>query len=197
MSGTVLPDPDLAYFVEGTAEFAAYWRDLQWAQQYALYNREVMMARFQQTIAKHLSGGKSFKPLMSVNCHHNYAERETHYNESVYVTRKGAVRAGTGDLGIIPGSMGAKSYIVRGKGNFESYCSCSHGAGRSMSRSKAKNTYTLDDLIAQTAGVECRKEEDLIDEIPAAYKSIEQVMENQRDLVEVVATLKQVLCVKG
>ena len=123
----VLPDPDLAYFVEGTAEFAAYWRDLQWAQKYALYNREVMMARFQQTIAKHLSGGKSFKPLMSVNCHHNYAERETHYNESVYVTRKGAVRAGTGDLGIIPGSMGAKSYIVRGKGNFESYCSCSHG----------------------------------------------------------------------
>lgn len=197
MSGTVLPDPDLAYFVEGTAEFAAYWRDLQWAQQYALYNREVMMARFQQTIAKHLSGGKSFKPLMSVNCHHNYTERETHYNESVYVTRKGAVRAGTGDLGIIPGSMGAKSYIVRGKGNFESYCSCSHGAGRSMSRSKAKNTYTLDDLIAQTAGVECRKEEDLIDEIPAAYTSIEQVMENQRDLVEVVATLKQVLYVKG
>ena len=197
MSGTSLPDPDLAYFVEGTAEFAAYWRDLQWAQQYALYNREVMMARLQQTIAKHLSGGKSFKPLMAVNCHHNYAERETHYNESVYVTRKGAVRAGSGDLGIIPGSMGAKSYIVRGKGNFESYCSCSHGAGRSMSRSKAKKTYTLDDLIAQTAGVECRKEADLIDEIPAAYKSIEQVMENQRDLVEVVATLKQVLCVKG
>jgi tRNA-splicing ligase RtcB (3'-phosphate/5'-hydroxy nucleic acid ligase) len=197
LSEIKLPDPDLAYFVEGTPEFAAYWRDLQWAQQYALYNRDVMMARFQQVIAKHLAGGKPFKPLMSVNCHHNYAERETHYAESVYVTRKGAVRAQEGDLGIIPGSMGAKSFIVRGKGNLESYCSCSHGAGRVMSRSKAKNTYTLDDLIAQTAGVECRKDEGIIDEIPSAYKSIEQVMENQRDLVEVVATLKQVLCVKG
>jgi tRNA-splicing ligase RtcB (3'-phosphate/5'-hydroxy nucleic acid ligase) len=197
LSETKLPDPDLAYFVEGTPEFADYWRDLQWAQQYALYNREVMMTRFQQVIAKHLSGGKPFKALMSVNCHHNYAERETHYDESVYVTRKGAVRAQKGDLGIIPGSMGAKSYIVRGKGNVESYCSCSHGAGRVMSRTKAKNTYTLDDLIAQTAGVECRKDEGLLDEIPAAYKPIEQVMDNQRDLVEVVATLKQVLCVKG
>ncbi len=156
-----------------------------------------MMARLQQIIAQHLSGGKPFKPLMSVNCHHNYAEQETHYGESVYVTRKGAVRAQENDLGIIPGSMGAKSYIVRGKGNIESYCSCSHGAGRVMSRSKAKNTYTLDDLVAQTAGVECRKDEGLLDEIPAAYKPIEQVMANQNDLVEIVATLKQVLCVKG
>ncbi len=197
LSDTRLPDPDLAYFIEGTPEFADYWRDLQWAQQYALYNREVMMARFQQVMSQHLAGGKPFKPLLSVNCHHNYAERETHYDESVYVTRKGAVRAQEGDLGIIPGSMGAKSYIVRGKGNVESYCSCSHGAGRLMSRTKAKNTYTLDDLIAQTAGVECRKDEGLLDEIPAAYKPIEQVMDNQRDLVEVVATLKQVLCVKG
>ena len=197
LANETLADPDLAYFVEGTAEFDHYWRDLQWAQEYALYNREVMMTRVQQVIAKHLKGGKPFKALMSVNCHHNYAERETHYGEEVYVTRKGAVRARVDDLGIIPGSMGAKSYIVRGKGNFESYCSCSHGAGRQMSRTKAKKTYTLDDLVAQTAGVECRKEEQFIDEIPAAYKPIEQVMANQADLVEVVATLKQVLCVKG
>jgi tRNA-splicing ligase RtcB (3'-phosphate/5'-hydroxy nucleic acid ligase) len=192
-----LPDPDLAYFLEGTPEFENYWRDLQWAQEYALYNREVMMARLQQVMAKHLTGGKPFKSLMSVNCHHNYAEREVHYGEEVYVTRKGAVRARSTDLGIIPGSMGAKSFIVRGKGNFESYCSCSHGAGRLMSRTKAKNTYSLDDLVAQTKGVECRKDEQLIDEIPAAYKPIEQVMANQADLVEIVATLKQVLCVKG
>lgn len=197
LANETLSDPDLAYFVEGTAEFDHYWRDLQWAQEYALYNREVMMTRVQQVIAKHLTGGKPFKVLMSVNCHHNYAERETHYGEEVYVTRKGAVRARVDDLGIIPGSMGAKSYIVRGKGNFESYCSCSHGAGRQMSRTKAKKTYTLDDFVAQTAGVECRKEEQFIDEIPAAYKPIEQVMANQADLVEVVATLKQVLCVKG
>ncbi len=197
LADTKLPDPDLAYFLEGTPEFENYWRDLQWAQEYALYNREVMMVRLQQVIAKHLSGGKPFKSLMSVNCHHNYAEREVHYGEEVYVTRKGAVRARSTDLGIIPGSMGAKSFIVRGKGNFESYCSCSHGAGRLMSRTKAKNTYSLDDLVAQTEGVECRKDERLIDEIPAAYKPIEQVMANQADLVEVVATLKQVLCVKG
>jgi tRNA-splicing ligase RtcB (3'-phosphate/5'-hydroxy nucleic acid ligase) len=197
LAETNLPDPDLAYFLEGTEEFESYWRDLQWAQQYALYNREVMMARVQQVVAQYLSGGKPFKPLMSVNCHHNYAVGETHYGEEVYVTRKGAVRAQKGDLGIIPGSMGAKSYIVRGKGNIESYCSCSHGAGRRMSRTKAKNTYSLDDLIAQTQGVECRKDDRIIDEIPGAYKPIEQVMENQRDLVEVVATLKQVLCVKG
>ena len=197
LANETLPDPDLVYFFEGTPEFENYWRDLQWAQAYALYNREVMMTRLQQVIAKHLSGGKPFKALMSVNCHHNYAERETHYGAEVYVTRKGAVRARSEDLGIIPGSMGAKSFIVRGKGNIESYCSCSHGAGRLMSRNQAKNTYTLDDFVAQTAGVECRKDEQLIDEIPAAYKPIEQVMANQADLVEVVATLKQVLCVKG
>jgi tRNA-splicing ligase RtcB (3'-phosphate/5'-hydroxy nucleic acid ligase) len=197
LANSSLPDPDLAYFIEGTEEFEAYWRDLQWAQQYALFNREVMMHRVKQVIAQHLSGGKPFKALMSVNCHHNYAERETHYGEDVYVTRKGAVRAQSEDLGIIPGSMGAKSYIVRGKGNVESYCSCSHGAGRLMSRSKAKLQYTLDDLVNQTQGVECRKDEGIIDEIPAAYKPIEQVMANQQDLVEVVATLKQVLCIKG
>ncbi|MCG9893733.1 MAG: RtcB family protein [Thermosynechococcaceae cyanobacterium MS004] len=192
-----LPDPDLAYFVSGTPEFAAYWRDLQWAQNYARYNRDVMMARFKRIVEKHLVGGKPTKPLLSVNCHHNYAEKETHYGEAVYVTRKGAVRARTEDYGIIPGSMGAKSYIVKGKGNAESYCSCSHGAGRTMSRSKAKNYFTLDDLIEQTQGVECRKDAGILDEIPGAYKPIEAVMANQTDLVDVVATLKQVVCVKG
>jgi tRNA-splicing ligase RtcB len=197
MAGEKLPDPDLAYFVEGTEEFAAYWRDLQWAQAYAKYNRDVMMARFKAIVERHVAGGKLTKPLLSVNCHHNYAEKEVHYGEDVYVTRKGAVRAQENDYGIIPGSMGAKSYIVKGKGCAESYCSCSHGAGRLMSRAKAKKTYTLDDLVQQTAGVECRKDAGILDEIPAAYKPIEQVMENQSDLVEVVATLKQVVCVKG
>jgi len=197
LAGDRLPDPDLAYFVAGTAEFDAYWHDLQWAQAYARMNREVMMARFQRVVEAHLAGGKPTKPLLSVNCHHNYAEKETHYGEDVYVTRKGAVRARETDYGIIPGSMGAKSFIVKGKGNAESYCSCSHGAGRAMSRNKAKLHYTLDDLIQQTQGVECRKDAGVIDEIPAAYKSIDQVMANQSDLVEVVATLKQVICVKG
>jgi tRNA-splicing ligase RtcB (3'-phosphate/5'-hydroxy nucleic acid ligase) len=192
-----LPDPDLAYFVAETPEFAAYWRDLQWAQNYARYNREVMMARFQRIIEKHLAGGKQTKPLLTVNCHHNYAEKEVHFGEEVYVTRKGAVRAQTKDYGIIPGSMGAKSFIVKGKGNHESYCSCSHGAGRLMSRNKAKLNFTLDDLITQTKGIECRKDDGVLDEIPAAYKPIDEVMNNQSDLVEVVATLKQVVCVKG
>ena len=192
-----LPDPDLSYFVAGTDEFRSYWNDLQWSQAYALQNREEMMARFKRIIEKHLGGGKPFKPLLAVNCHHNYAEKENHFGQEVYVTRKGAVRARTNDYGIIPGSMGTQSYIVKGKGNHESYCSCSHGAGRVMSRSKAKDTYTLDDLIAQTAGVECRKDKGVIDEIPAAYKPIDEVMANQQDLVQVVATLKQVICVKG
>ncbi len=192
-----LPDQDLAYFVAGTPEFADYWRDLQWAQDYARFNRDVMMARFQRIIEKHLAGGKPTKPLLSVNCHHNYAEKEVHFGEDVYVTRKGAVRAREEDYGIIPGSMGAKSFIVKGKGNHESYCSCSHGAGRLMSRNKAKNVYTLDDLLEQTKGVECRKDEGILDEIPGAYKPIEKVMNNQSDLVEIVATLKQVVCVKG
>lgn len=197
LSQTRLPDPDLAYFVQGTSQFAAYWHDLQWAQHYAKFNRDVMMARFQRVVEKHLAGGKPTKPLLQVNCHHNYAEKEVHYGEEVYVTRKGAVRAQENDYGIIPGSMGAKSFIVKGKGNCASYCSCSHGAGRLMSRNKAKNTYTLDDLVKQTQGVECRKDEGVLDEIPAAYKPIDQVMQNQADLVEVVATLKQVVCVKG
>jgi tRNA-splicing ligase RtcB len=197
LAGEKLPDLDLAYFTAGTPEFSAYWHDLQWAQDYARFNREVMMARFQRIIEKHLAGGKPTKPLLSVNCHHNYAEKEVHYGEEVYVTRKGAVRAQESDYGIIPGSMGAKSFIVKGKGNATSYCSCSHGAGRLMSRNKAKNVYTLDDLIQQTQGVECRKDSGVLDEIPGAYKSIDQVMQNQSDLVEVVATLKQVVCVKG
>ncbi len=197
LAGTKLPDPDLAHFVQGTSEFDAYWHDLQWAQSYALYNRVVMTSRFKRIIDRHLAGGKQTKPLLEVNCHHNYAEREIHYGEEVYVTRKGAVRAREADYGIIPGSMGAKSFIVKGKGNAHSYCSCSHGAGRLMSRNKAKLTFSLDDLINQTAGVECRKDAGVIDEIPGAYKPIEQVMANQSDLVEVVATLKQVVCVKG
>ena len=197
MADANLPDKDLAHFVTGTPEFEAYWRDLQWAQEYARFNRDVMMSRFKKIIEKHLAGGKAFKPLLVVNCHHNYSEKEVHFGEDVYVTRKGAVRAQKEDYGIIPGSMGAKSYIVKGKGNLESFCSCSHGAGRLLSRTKAKKTYTLDDLIEQTKGVECRKDEGILDEIPGAYKPIEKVMENQSDLVEVVATLKQVLCVKG
>jgi tRNA-splicing ligase RtcB len=192
-----LPDLDLAYFVAGTEEFTAYWHDLQWAQEYARYNREIMMARFKRILEKHLAGGKPTKPLLVVNCHHNYAEKEIHFGEEVYVTRKGAVRARETDYGIIPGSMGAQSYIVKGKGEHNSFCSCSHGAGRLMSRNLAKNTFTLDDLIAQTQGVECRKDEGVIDEIPGAYKPIQQVMNQQADLVEIVATLKQVMCVKG
>lgn len=192
-----LPDPDLAYFVAGTPEFAAYWRDLQWAQQYARINRDVMMARFKAIVEQHLAGGKPTKPLLSVNCHHNYAEQEVHFGEDVYVTRKGAVRARSEDYGIIPGSMGAKSFIVKGKGNLDSFCSCSHGAGRQMSRTKAKKQFSLDDLIAQTEGIECRKDKGVIDEIPGAYKSIDAVMSQQSDLVEIVATLRQVVCVKG
>lgn len=192
-----LPDRDLAYFVAQTPEFDAYWRDLQWAQSYARFNRDVMMARLKRIIEKHLAGGKQFKPLLQVNCHHNYSEKEVHFGEEVYVTRKGAVRAREDDYGIIPGSMGAKSFIVKGKGNAASYCSCSHGAGRLMSRSKAKKQFSLEDLMQQTAGVECRKDNGILDEIPGAYKPIDEVMQNQSDLVEVVATLKQVVCVKG
>lgn len=197
LAGLKLPDPDLAHFVEGTAEFEAYWHDLQWAQSYALYNRVVMMNRFKRIVEQHLAGGKPMKPLLEVNCHHNYAERETHFAEQVYVTRKGAVRARETDYGIIPGSMGAKSFIVKGKGNAHSYCSCSHGAGRLMSRNQAKQQFSLDDLIQQTQGVECRKDTGVLDEIPGAYKPIDQVMANQADLVEIVATLRQVVCVKG
>ncbi|MBP0004298.1 MAG: RtcB family protein [Cyanobacteria bacterium SBC] len=197
LSDTRLNDPDLAYFVANTPEFEAYWHDLQWAQHYARYNRDVMMARLKRIVEKYLSGGTPMKPSIEVNCHHNYAEREVHFGESVYVTRKGAVRAQQDDYGIIPGSMGAKSFIVKGKGNLESYCSCSHGAGRLMSRNKAKKQFSIDDLVKQTQGVECRKDRGVLDEIPGAYKPIDEVMAQQSDLVEVVAALKQVVCVKG
>lgn len=192
-----LPDPDLAYFIKGTKEFADYWSDLRWAQAYAFKNRAVMMKRLIKVVSKHLNKGKIFKPLMDVNCHHNYATNEFHYGEEVIVTRKGAVNAEQGQMGIIPGSMGAKSFIVRGLGNPESYNSCSHGAGRRMSRGAAKKHYTLKDLEQQTKGVECRKDGSVLDEIPKSYKDIDTVMRNQADLVEIVAEIKQVLCVKG
>jgi tRNA-splicing ligase RtcB len=185
-----LPDPDLAYFAEQTKEYTNYLNDLMWAQEYARENREEMVRRIIKDVSFAVYGedGKVNK-LMEVNCHHNYIDRENHYGENVLVTRKGAVRAREGDLGIIPGSMGAKSYIVRGLGSQESFHSCSHGAGRKMSRSEAKRRFTLDDLRSQTQGVECRQDEGVIDEIPSAYKDIDQVMENQKDLVEVVAQL--------
>lgn len=194
-----LTDPDLAYLAEGTAPFDEYWRALQWAQAYAMENRRLMMRSVLKSIAKELLGDwqAPIEPELMVNCHHNYAEREHHFGENVIVTRKGAVRAREGDYGIIPGSMGSRSYIVRGRGNAEAFCSCSHGAGRRMSRGKAKAAFTVDDLAQQTAGVMCRKDAGVLDEIPGAYKDIDQVMENQKDLVEIVATLKQILCVKG
>ena len=192
-----LPDPDLAYFLKGTPEYAAYLRDLHWAQDYAARNRVEMMERVLEALSRILRDGEPLRRLMEVNCHHNYAEEEVHDGEKVLVTRKGAVRAGKGDYGIIPGSMGAKTFIVRGKGNGESFCSCSHGAGRKMSRNKARNTFAVEDLVRETAGVECRKDTGVLDEIPSAYKDIEGVMARQRDLVEVVAELKQFLCVKG
>ena len=191
-----LPDQDLAYFEEGSRYFGDYVRAVGWAQKFARANREVMMQRVVMAARKVIA--KPFEAhVEAVNCHHNYVNREVHFGEDVLVTRKGAVSARLGELGIIPGSMGAKSYIVRGKGNPESFMSCSHGAGRKMSRTKAKKLYTVADQIAATQGVECRKDADVIDEIPMAYKDIDAVMEAQQDLVEVVYTLKQVVCVKG
>jgi tRNA-splicing ligase RtcB len=191
-----LPDNDLAYLPEGSKTFADYVKAVEWAQAYALENRAVMMDLVLKALRKTLA--KPFEITQeAINCHHNYVARESHFGQNLWVTRKGAIRAREGDLGIIPGSMGQRSYIVRGKGNLESYCSCSHGAGRVMSRTEARKRFSLADLVEQTAGVECRKDEEVIDEIPGAYKSIDQVMANQTDLVEVVHTLKQVLCVKG
>jgi tRNA-splicing ligase RtcB len=191
-----LPDPDLAYLVEDGRYFGDYLKSVSWAQDYARENRAVMLERVIAAMRRVI--GKPFELYdEAINCHHNYVEQESHFGENLYVTRKGAVRARSGDLGIIPGSMGQRSYIVRGRGNPESYCSCSHGAGRVMSRKEAGRRFTIEDLQKQTAGVECRKDAEVIDEIPGAYKDIDQVMENQRDLVEVVAVLKQVLCVKG
>ena len=194
-----LQDPNLAYLVDGSELFDEYWRDLQWAQRYAMKNREIMMDLVKTAVAEVVFGDKRtvIAPELMVNCHHNYAEREDHYGENVIVTRKGAVRARSGDMGIIPGSMGTRSYIVEGLGNPESFCSCSHGAGRVLSRGKAKKAFTVADAEQQTAGIVCRKDEGILDELPGAYKNIDQVMENQKDLVKVYAQLRQVLCVKG
>jgi tRNA-splicing ligase RtcB len=191
-----LPDRDLAYFEEGSRYFGDYVRAVGWAQKFAALNREVMMRRVIEAAKTVLR--KTFQShVEAVNCHHNYVQKETHFGEAVYVTRKGAVSAKAGQLGIIPGSMGARSYIVRGLGQPESFDSCSHGAGRVMSRGEARRRFTLAEHRTATAGVECRKDKDVIDETPAAYKDIDAVMAAQRDLVEVVHTLKQVVCVKG
>src|SRR5687768_6968206 len=192
-----LPSPDLAYFIQGTDEFKAYWHDLDWAQQYAMKNREIMMRRLLKSFNRMFNDQREFRPEITVNCHHNYVSIEEHFGDKVYVTRKGAINAEDGRYGIIPGSMGAKSFIIKGLGNPQSFNSCSHGAGRKMSRTKAKSKYTIEDLKQQTAGVECRKDRGIVDEIPGAYKDIEEVMRAQNDLVEVVAELKQVICVKG
>ena len=191
-----LPDRDLAYFEEGSRHFGDYVRAVGWAQRYAQLNREVMMRRV-VAAAKKVIGKPFSSHVEAVNCHHNYVQRERHGGADLYVTRKGAVSARKGELGIIPGSMGARSYIVRGKGNPESFESCSHGAGRTMSRGEAKRRFTVEQHRAATAGVECRKDKDVLDETPAAYKDIDAVMAAQSDLVEVVHTLKQVVCVKG
>ena len=192
-----LPNQDLAYFPEGSEHFGEYWRAVAWAQDFAMTNREIMMRNLIAAV-RSVDGLPPFQAdLEVVNCHHNYVARERHYDQDVFVTRKGAVRAGLGDLGIIPGSMGARSYIVRGKGNPESFESCSHGAGRMMSRTEAKRRFTLADHAAATAGVECRKDADVIDETPMAYKPIDAVMAAQADLVDVVHELRQVVCVKG
>ena len=191
-----LPDQDLAYFPEGTDHFDDYVEAVEWAQDFAALNRRVMMTHVLDALRQQIT--KPFEAeCEAVNCHHNYVTREHHFGENVLVTRKGAVRAAKGTMGIIPGSMGAKSFIVRGLGNVESFDSCSHGAGRVMSRTEAKKLVTLDEHIADTAGVECRKDAGVIDETPKAYKPIEAVMAAQADLVEIVHTLKQVVCVKG
>ena len=191
-----LPDRDLAYLREGTEGFDDYVEAVSWAQRFARINREVMMKRAVAALATQIA--KPFDAdVEAVNCHHNYVNRETHYGEEVLVTRKGAVSAQKGQMGIIPGSMGARSFIVRGLGNPESFCSCSHGAGRVMSRTRAKKLVSLDEHVAATEGVECRKDAGVIDETPAAYKDIDAVMAAQQDLVEIVHTLKQVVCVKG
>jgi len=192
-----LPDADLAYLPQGTDHFDDYVDAVHWAQDYALANRQLMMQNIIRAV-----GESGLVPAFTsdaevVSCHHNYVAWENHYGENVLVTRKGAVRAREGDMGIIPGSMGSRSYIVRGKGNPESFMSCSHGAGRAMSRTEAKKRFSVDDHVKATAGVECRKDADVIDETPMAYKSIDAVMEAQKDLVEVVHTLRQVVCVKG
>ena len=189
-----LPDPDLAVFLAGTREMQDYRRDLFWAQRYALENRAAMLRLYKGVMERHFKKVSFEDPIQ---CHHNYVAEEVHFGEEVLITRKGAIRAGVGDMGIIPGSMGTRSYIVRGLGNEEAFHSASHGAGRKMSRRQAKKRFTVKDLEEQTRGIECRKDAGVLDEIPGAYKNIDTVMKNQRDLVEIVAELRQVLCVKG
>jgi tRNA-splicing ligase RtcB len=186
-----LPDRDLAVFLAGTPEMEAYRRDLFWAQRYAKSNREVMLQLYQDVLVKMFPHVRFEEPI---TCHHNYVAEEVHFGEEVLVTRKGAISAREGELGIIPGSMGTRSYIVRGRGNPDAFHSASHGAGRRMSRGKAKKQFSVDDLRIQTEGVECRKDHAVIDEIPGAYKDIDQVMDYQKDLVEIVAELKRQLC---
>lgn len=190
-----LPDKDLAYFQEGAEHFDDYVEAVHWAQDYAYTNRREMMRLVLEAIRGVLPPFTVTRE--AINCHHNYVAIESHFGEQVFITRKGAIRAGEDDLGIIPGSMGARSYIVRGKGSAESFCSCAHGAGRRMSRMQAKKQFSVTDLEQQTRGVECRKDRGVLDEIPGAYKDIDTVMSHQEDLVEVLHTLKQVMCVKG
>lgn len=191
-----LPDGDLAYLAEGDDDFDDYVEAVHWAQDYALENRRIMMDTTIAALRRHIPI-QFMLTREAINCHHNYVEKETHFGRNLWVTRKGAIRARIDDLGIIPGSMGQRSYIVRGRGERESYCSCSHGAGRKMSRTQARKAFTVTDLVEQTRGVECRKDKMVLDEIPSSYKDIDEVMANQKDLVEVVHTLKAVMCVKG
>lgn len=194
--GIPLPDADLAYLPDDSDDFHDYVEAVQWAQDYAFENRRVMMDKTIAALRRHIK--KPFHITQeAINCHHNYVEQEEHFGRKLWVTRKGAIRARAGDLGVIPGSMGQRSYIVRGKGNLDSYCSCAHGAGRKFSRTQARKHFTVDDLKAQTEGVECRKDSAVLDELPSAYKNIDEVMENQKDLVEVLHVLKQIVCVKG
>ena len=190
-----LPDQDLAYFPEGSEYFADYVEAVHWAQEYAMANRQAMLNLVLAALARHLP--PFTVTTEAVNCHHNYVAKEHHFGADVWVTRKGAIRAREGDLGIVPGSMGARSFIVRGKGNPDSFCSSAHGAGRQMSRTAARAQFTESDLSLQTEGVICRKDKGVVDEIPGAYKDIDVVMANQSDLTEILHTLKQVVCVKG
>lgn len=196
-----LPDPDLAFLAQNTPEFKSYLHDLLWAQRFAMANRNEIMDKVLREVLYHVGRLGEYKTLKDslfrVNCHHNYTSTENFGGNNVYVTRKGAVSAREGEWGIIPGSMGVKSFIVKGKGNEDSFCSCSHGAGRKMSRTKARQLFTVQDLVTQTEGIECRKDDAIVDEIPSSYKNIDEVMANQADLVEPVFELKQLLCVKG
>lgn len=195
-----VPHPDLSYLVENTTEFQEYISDLLWAQEYAKENRNQMMRLALKDISFHVFGediGNERMTEAKVDCHHNYASKENHFGKNLWITRKGAVSARSDQYGIIPGSMGKKSFIVKGKGNKDSFCSCSHGAGRKMSRTKARSIFTEEDLINQTKGIECRKDKGVIDEIPSAYKDIDEVMKNQEDLVDIVYELNQLICIKG